>query len=625
MNPQLIFFLNLAHQNIQEGYFDAAERALRQAQKIPPKNSEVLRLFGVISAMRSDYEAALIHFDAALRISPKNAVIYSNKGNALKELNQLKLALESYEKAIFLNRNDAEVYNNKGNALFILDEFHEAIQSYDKAILLNPSYADAYNGRANTYSKKGDLSKAFESSELARKLDPNASNILATSLSIRIKMCYWQDLQQLVNQLCFLGLRPGSKTHPFDFLAILDDPEKICALTTQYMLGTHPQRGDLGQLSKKSQDKRIRIGYFSGDFINHPVSLLMADTIESHDHEKFEVYGFSYRRGGEDDKNMRDRISSACDHFIDIGDESDRDVALLARSFNLDIAIDLGGLTSHNRPGVFAYRAAPIQISYIGYLGTMGAPYYDYLIADKTIIPTEEQASYSEKIIYLPSYQANDSQRKISKKIFTRKELGLPEVGFIYCCFNNSYKITPSIFDSWARILLNVEGSTLFLYADNQEVEKNLTNEIQARGIAGDRIIFAGRVAREDYLARYRVADLFLDTSPYNAGTTASDALWAGLPVLTFLGRSFSARMCASILNAVGLPELVAASQQEYEDLAISIGRDPERIAGLKSKLAENRLTKPLFDTELFTRNLELAYEKVYVRHQAGLSPDHIY
>lgn len=625
MNPQLLFFLNLAHQNIQEGYFDAAERALRQAQKIPPKNSEVLRLFGVISAMRSDYEAALIHFDAAMRISPKNAVIYSNKGNALKELNQLKLALESYEKAISLNRNDAEVYNNKGNTLLILEEYDAAIESYDKAILLNPFYADAYNGRANTYSKKGDLSKAFESSELARRLDPKASNILATSLSIRIKMCYWQDLQQLVNQVYLLGLRSGSKTYPFDFLAILDDPEKICVLTKQHMLDTHPQRGDLGPPSKKSQDQRIRICYFSGDFINHPVSLLMADTIEGHDHQKFEVYGFSYRRGGEDDKNIRDRISKSCEHFIDIEDMSDRDVALLARNLNLDIAIDLGGLTAHNRPGVFAYRVAPIQISYIGYLGTMGAPYYDYLIADKTIIPTEEQASYSEKIIYLPSYQANDSKRKISEKKFTRNELGMPEVGFIYCCFNNSYKITPSIFDSWARILLNVEGSILFLYADNEEVEKNLTNEIQARGIAGDRIIFAGRVAREDYLARYRVADLFLDTSPYNAGTTASDALWAGLPVLTFLGRSFSARMCASILNAVGLPELVAASQQEYEDLAIGIGRDPERIAGLKSKLAENRLTKPLFDTELFTRNLELAYEKVYVRHQAGLSPDHIY
>jgi predicted O-linked N-acetylglucosamine transferase (SPINDLY family) len=221
------------------------------------------------------------------------------------------------------------------------------------------------------------------------------------------------------------------------------------------MLETHPQREDLGTLSNKPQDQRIRIGYFSGDFVHHPVSFLMVDAMERHDHQKFEVYGFSYRRGGDDDKNMRDRISSSCDHFIDIGDESDRDVALLARNFKLDIAIDLGGLTSHNRPGVFAYRVAPIQISYIGYLGTMGAPYYDYLIADKTIIPTEALDFYSEKIIYLPSYQANDSHRKISEKIFTRKELGLPEAGFIYCCFNNNYKITPSIFDSFISTFQN--------------------------------------------------------------------------------------------------------------------------------------------------------------------------
>lgn len=626
MNPQLIFFLNLAHQNIQQGYLDAAERALRQAQKIPPKNSEVLRLFGVISAMRSDYEAALIHFDAALRISPRNAVIYSNKGNALKELNQLKLALESYEKAISLNANDAEVYNNKGNALLILERYDAAIESYEKAITLDPNYADAYNGRGNAYSLKGELTKAFQSCEIARKLDGNASNILSSCLGTRIKICYWNGLSDLLDRLYQAGIREGSKTHPFDFLATIDDPARIKELTTRYMLDMHPARDNLGLLDKKPQKQKIRIGYFSGDFINHPVSYLMAGVLETHDHHKFEVFAFSYRRGGEEGSSMRNRILDACDRFIDIGsDMSDKDVATLARELELDIAIDLGGITAHNRPGVFAYRVAPIQISYIGYLGTMGAPYYDYLIADPIIIPAKEQASYSEKIIYLPSYQANDSRRQISEKIFTRKELGLPEVGFIYCCFNNSYKITPSIFDSWMKILLAVEGSILFLYADNEEVKKNLINEADARGILSDRIIFAGRVAREDYLARFRVADLFLDTSPYNAGTTASDALWAGLPVLTYLGRSFSARMCGSLLNAIGLPELVTSSQQEYEDLAISIGRDPERIAGLKTKLAENRLTKPLFNTKLFTQSLELAFTKAYERTRLDLPPDHIY
>lgn len=625
MNPQMIFFLNLVHKNIQDGHLDAAERILRQTQKIQSKNSEVSRLFGVITAMRGDYEGALVHFEAALRIDPKNAITHSNKGNALKELNQLQLALEAYERAISLDRKYAEAYNNKGNALFLLEKFDDAIENYEKAIALSSTYADAYNGRGNSHNKKGDLTKAFESCETARGLDSSAPNILASCLSIRIKMCFWKDLRDLVMTLYPLGLKQGSKVHPFDFLALLDEPKAIRALTCRYMLDVHPERDDLGAISKKIPHQKIRVGYFSGDFVNHPVSYLMAGVLEEHNHQKYEVFGFSYRRGSETDVGIQERISQACDHFIDVGDKSDRDIAALAREMEIDIAIDLGGLTFHNRPGVFAYRAAPIQISYIGYLGTMGAPYYDYLIADSTIIPSSEKVSYVEKILYLPSYQANDSSRQISERMFTREELGLPAKGFIYCCFNNNYKITSSIFDSWARILLAVEGSVLFLYADNEEAKKNLTHEAEMRGISPNRIIFAGRLARDEYLARYRVADLFLDTSPYNAGTTASDALWAGLPVLTFLGRSFSARMCGSLLNAIGLPELVASSQQDYENLAVSIGKNPAKILELKSKLDENRLTTKLFNTKLFTQNIELAYVKAYERYQSGLTPDHIY
>lgn len=625
MNSQMIFFLNLAHKNIQDGQLDAAERILRQTQKIQSKNSEIPRLFGVISAMRLDFEGALAYFEASLRLDPKNAYTHSNKGNVLKELNQLQLALESYEKAITLDRGYAEVYNNKGNALFLLDKFEDAIECYEKAIGLNPSYADAYNGLAIVISKKGNLTTAFESCEMARRLDPCSPSILSLSLGIRIKTCFWQGLSGILKPLYQLALKKGAKIHPFYFMALIDDPNAICNLTKQYVADLYPARDDLGELKKISPRQKIRIAYFSGDFINHSVSILMAGIMEFHDHKKFEVYGFSYRLGEKSDEEIQARIAKSCDHFINIGNKSDKEIAIMVRDIGIDIAIDLGGLTDHNRPGVFSYRVAPIQISYIGYLGTMGASYYDYLIADKTIIPQSEQEAYTEKIMYLPSYQANDSKRNISKKIFTREDLGLPSEGFIYCCFNNSYKITSSIFDSWVRILLAVEGSILFLYADNEEVKKNLISEIQVRGISTGRIIFADKLARDDYLARYRVADLFLDTSPYNAGTTASDALWAGLPVLTFLGRSFSARMCASILNAIGLPELVAPSQQEYEELAINIGRDPQRIAGLKKKLNENRLTESLFDTGLFTRNLELVYTKAYERVQLGLPPDHIH
>ncbi len=625
MNPQLMFFLSLAHKNIQDGHLDAAEHILRQAQKIQSRNSEVPRLFGVIAAIRLDYERALGYFEASLRIDPKNAYTHSNKGNVLKDLNQLQLAIDSYEKSINLDREYVEAYNNKGNALFLLNKFEDAIECYQKAIALNPSYADAYNGLGIVQSQIRNFAAAFESCELARRFDPYSPSILSLSLSIRIKICFWQGLTDILNQLYVLAMKRGSGVHPFYFMALIDEPNVLCNLTKQYMADLYPARDDLGKLIKASPKKKIRIAYFSGDFINHSVSVLMAGVIESHNHNKFEVYGFSSRLGEQSDEEMQIRIAKSCDHFINIGDRSDKEVAIMVREIGIDIAIDLGGLTDHSRPGVFSYRVAPIQISYIGYLGTMGAPYYDYLIADETIIPPSEREAYTEKIIYLPSYQANDFKRNISKRVFVREELGLPSKGFIFCCFNNSYKITTSIFDSWARILLAVEGSILFLYADNDVVKKNLIREIELRGVAHSRIIFADRLEHDEYLARYRVADLYLDTSPYNAGTTASDALWAGLPVLTFLGRTFSARMCGSLLNAIGLPELVASSQKEYENLAISIASDPERVAGLKNKLAENRLTKPLFDTELFTRNLELAYTKAYERNLLGLLPDHIH
>jgi predicted O-linked N-acetylglucosamine transferase (SPINDLY family) len=300
---------------------------------------------------------------------------------------------------------------------------------------------------------------------------------------------------------------------------------------------------------------------------------------------------------------MRQRLERSFDHFIEVSHKSDVEITQLSRDLNIDIAIDLKGFTKDSRTRIFSYRAAPIQVNYLGYPGTMGADYIDYIIADRILIPPCFEHYYSEKIVCLPdSYQANDRKRIISDRQFTRQELGLPESGFVYCCFNSNLKILPDIFAIWMRILKSVKGSVLWLFEENSWAIENIKKTALSYGIDESRLIFARQMELSEHLARHHQADLFLDTSPYNAGTTASDALWAGLPVLTFLGRSFSARMCASILNAIGLPELVAASQQEYENLAINIGRDSERIAGLKQKLAENRLAKPLFDTKLFTQ-----------------------
>src|SRR5262249_20308746 len=318
---------------------------------------------------------------------------------------------------------------------------------------------------------------------------------------------------------------------------------------------------------------------------------------------------------------MRRRLEAAFDKFLDVRNRSDRDVASLARNLEIDIAVDLGGFTTRDcRMGIFSMRAAPVQASYLGYAGTTGAEYIDYLIADPTVIPPSSQKYFSEKIVYLPnSYQANDRKRRIADKTFTRAEVGLPEEVFVFCCFNNNYKITPEVFDCWMRVLKRLGNSVLWLFEENTKAASNLRKEAEIRGVHPERLIFAKRMPPPDHLARHRLADLFLDTLPYNAHTTASDALWAGLPVLTRIGETFAGRVAASLLHAIGLTELITSTPQAYEALAIELATNPEKLAAIKRKLANNRLTTPLFDTKLFTKHIEAAYAAMYERYQAGL------
>ena len=322
---------------------------------------------------------------------------------------------------------------------------------------------------------------------------------------------------------------------------------------------------------------------------------------------------------------MRHRLEAAFDKFIDVRDRSDRDAALLARKLEINIAVDLGGFTNDSRTDIFAMRAAPIQVNYLGYPGTMGAEFIDYIIADRILIADRDRKFYREKIVSLPhTYQVNDRKRYITEESFTRDQCGLPQNDFVYCCFNNNYKITPWIFDSWMRILSRVDDSVIWLLEDNKTAAKNLRKEAQQRGIDASRIIFAERMPPADHLARHRLADLFLDTLPYNAHTTASDALWAGLPVLTQIGETFAGRVAGSLLNAIDLPELITHSRGEYEALAIELALNRDKLLNIKEKLTKNRLTTPLFDTALYTKHLEAAYEAMYRRYQAGLLPDHI-
>jgi predicted O-linked N-acetylglucosamine transferase (SPINDLY family) len=414
-------------------------------------------------------------------------------------------------------------------------------------------------------------------------------------------------------------------SNPFSLLALSDDSSLHKQSAEIYVHDKYPFNPVLGPILKRPKQEKIRIAYFSADFRNHPVSFLTAELFEIHDRSQFEIIAFSLQNPPAGDE-MNLRLRKGFDRFIDVEHMSDQKIAQLARDLEIDIVVDLGGHTAGSRTGIFSYRAAPIQVNWLGYPGTTGINFIDYIVADKNIIPDHYQKFYFEKVVTLPdAYMVDDSKRIASSRIFTRKECGLSENTFVFCCFNNDFKFNPNVLDGWSRILLAAKNSILWLSENNQHFRVNLVAEFQKRGIDSNRIIFALREdLMADHLARYGLADLFLDTHPYNAHTTTVDSLKAGVPVLTRMGQSFASRVAASLLNAIGLPELITTSQAEYEALAIELALNPQKLAEIKLKLANNRLTTPLFDTPLFAKNLEAAYLQMYERYQADLQPDHI-
>jgi predicted O-linked N-acetylglucosamine transferase (SPINDLY family) len=437
-----------------------------------------------------------------------------------------------------------------------------------------------------------------------------------------MKICSWSGLSESLEDIFKKVMASEKVVAPFSLLALNDDALLHKKCSEIYIQSRYPFNPVSEPILKRPQSQKIRVGYFSADFKNHPVAYLISELFELHDRSQFEIYGFSLVKAVDE---MSRRFQLAFDHFIESQGMSDIEIAQSSRDLNIDIAVDLTGFTQDARTGIFSYRPAPIQVNYLGFPGTMGADYIDYIIADKTLIPLDAQSSYTEKVAYLPnSYQANDRKRLISDRQFTRAELGLPENACIFACFNNNYKITPLVFDSWVKILSLVEGSVLWLLADNPTAKNNLIKEAAARGLDSCRLIFAERMPLPEHLARHRQADLFLDTLPYNAHTTCSDALWAGLPVLTLMGSTFPGRVGASLLKAIDLPELITNTQEEYEAMAIELAINPQKLRDIKLKLARNRLTTPLFDTPLFTKNLETIYTKMMERYQADLQPDHI-
>ncbi|MGE5240099.1 MAG: tetratricopeptide repeat protein [Bacteroidota bacterium] len=620
--PNAYINLGAAHEYLKRP--DEALASYDRALSLRPDYAEAHNNRGNVLQDIKRLDEALASYDRALALQPDYAEAHNNRGNVLKSLDRLDEALASYDRAIALKPNFAKAHNNRGIVLRGLDRLDEALASYDRALALQPDYAEAHNNRGNALEELKQSDEALICYNKAIAIKPDLPYVGGSWLHSKMLSCNWEGFDAACATITNAVGRDEKAVSPFTLLAIPSSltQQHRCAQT--YVQDKYPASSMPLWKGERYAHNRVRIGYFSADFREHPISHLIARFIEIHDRKKFEVIGFSFRPSAND--AWRQRLDKGFDRFFEVGNRTDKEIAAVARELEIDIAIDLGGHTKNARTGVFALRPAPIQVNYLGYPGTMGADYIDYLIADHILIPEEHQRYYNEKIVYLPnSYQVNDSTKMISDRSFSRAELGFPDGAFVFCCFNNHYKITPDLFDIWMQLVCRVEGSVLWLSEGNTTVVNNLRLEAGKRGVSPDRLVFAPRIeSLAEHLARLRQADLFLDTFYYNAHTTASDALWAGLPVLTCLGNTFAGRVAASLLNAIGLPELVTRRHAEYEALALELATQPGRLADIHRKLATNRTTQPLFDTARFTRDIEEAYLKMHERHLAGLPPDHI-
>jgi len=526
----------------------------------------------------------------------------------------------SYRTAVQLKSDFTEAHINLGDALGDLGKFEEAQSSYQTALTFEPDNPRAHRNLGYLFSDQGKLDEAFASFGRAAGVDPDNADALVPWFHAKQQICNWEGYFAVLAAARNAVRAQPSLGSAFTLLSFSLTPEDQFNCVRQAVVKiTIPDSATLPRRQPRFGE-RIRLGYLSADLHEHATAFLLAGLIERHDRRGFEVVGYSY--GSDDGSAMRGRLKEGFDRFVDISKMANRQAAELIHADAVDILIDLKGFTRNCRPAILAYHPSPIQVNYLGYPGTMGADFIDYIIVDPFVVPADQQPFYTERLVHLPDcYQCNDDKRAIAERTPSRTECGLPQHGFVFCCFNNSYKITPTFFDIWMRLLRAVPKSVLWLLGANTWARANLTREAVARGIEPERLVFAPKLALAEHLTRHRLADLFLDTLPYNAHTTASDALWAGLPLLTCAGNTFAGRVAGSLLRAIGLDELVTTALEEYEALALRLAREPERLARLRARLERNRRTHPLFDTARFTRNLEAAYRRIWETWRAGRPP----
>jgi predicted O-linked N-acetylglucosamine transferase (SPINDLY family) len=599
------------------GRFDEALTALDRAVAVNPGFADAHNNRSSVLQRLGRNEDALASVERALALQQDHVEAHNNRGNALQGMRRHTDALTCYDRALALRPDYSEAHYNRGSALRQLKRPTEALAAYDRALALRPGHAEALFSRGDTLCELARQGEAIANYEQAIALRPDHPHALNGIADAALSICDWKRTQDLTQRLLEGSAAGATVINPFTLIRLTDDPglhrRAAEAFLRDRIRAARPPLHDSGTW----RHDKIRVAYLSADYHNHATAYLIAELIELHDRSRFETIAASY--GPADGSDVRKRLTGAFDRFLDVSAKSDREIAALLAALKVDIAVDLKGYTRDSRPDILSHRPAPIQVSWLGYPGTLGADFIDYIIADETVAPPAHAPFYAERIVQLSGcYQANDRKRAIAERTYSRAEAGLPEDGFVFCCFNNSFKFTPQVFDAWMRLLKGIPGSVLWLLRDNAAAEDNLRREAATRGVDAARLVFAERMPLADHLARHRLADLFLDTLPYNAHTTASDALWAGLPLVTCQGNAFAGRVAASLLNAAGLPELVTHNLTDYEALARRLATDTPMLGAARDKLAQNRLSCPLFDTDRFRRHLESAYDTMWNTWQRG-------
>jgi len=599
----------------QTGRNDEALALIAAALEISPDDAGALVNYANVLSLKGRFTEAVAAYDRVLAMRP-DADVLRGRGHALQGQGLLSQALASYAQALALNPSDVQALYKQGVVLGELGRTGEALAAYDQVLTLQPGHVEARNNRGYIWWRnKQDYARAIADLELAQALDPNLAYGAGAILHLKMYAADWWGFDQSKAALTH-GVRAGQRVaRPFMFQALADTPSDLQACARIYARDLHPPVAAAPHAREHSG--KIRIGYLSGEFREQATAILMVGLYERHDRTRFEITAID--NGSADNSTMSARLKQAFDQWIDIGALSDAAAAEKIRAAGINILVNLNGWFGKHRMGVFAHRPAPVQVNYLGFPGTLGAPTMDYIIADRIVIPEGEDRFYDEAVVTLPgSYQVNDDRGREIAPTPTRTEAGLPERGFVFCNFNQSYKLTPDTFAGWMRILKQVDGSVLWLLDAVAPFAHNIRRHAQSHGVAGERILFAPDRPPAQHLARLSLADLFLDGLPYNAHTTASDALWAGVPLITLRGTAFPGRVAASLLQAAELPELITENQDDYEALALKLATDAAALAKIKQKLTRN---SPLFDTDLFRRRIEAAYETMWKTWIAGEKP----